>query len=296
MITLATIYPFLSKDISLVYSNFPNVTPFWKDVYTVYKSERNYEIIYEASTLDAAQYTPEGQIPDLSTMQPIWPTQFNHRIYRVLFAMSRPAFDDNLYKEYFPREVENQRNSISLCNNVNGALPFNEAFTPSAVLSDGVPWASLVHPTSKGVFANTFPNPVGANESMFAAAWALMRYFPNWAGQVLERWFETVVIPPSLEVQIFRALGSPGDPTTSNRAINPINGMRMIPKINSNPFLVSPTSVFLLTNQNNGLVWYNRDPFETSVEPNMQTETATFVARIRNSQGIADPRCGVCVQ
>lgn len=296
MITTSVISAFMLRDLAQVYSNMSNIPEIYADVYEIRKSDKNFEIIYEAMTLNTAQEVTEGGTATLSTYGQLYPTQFNHRVYMCGTQISRIAYDDNIYKDEFPRKAENQRNSIDLINNINGARPFNEAFNPTTLLADGQPFASINHPTVAGTYANTFPQATGLNESSLEAAWSLIRYIPNYQNQFLSRWVEAALIPPTLEMSALRAIGSPDDPQTAARAINPVHHSRMVPNVISNVFLTSPDNWFLLTNQRPGAVWFNRDPFEAFTQADNYNQSATLLARIRNSQGIVDPRFAFCVR
>jgi len=291
MITSQIIAPFTLKDLSEVYSNFSTIPELYKPLYETRQSQRPYEIVYEAATLPNGAPKPEGAPTTSQNFGPVFRTQFNHKVYTSRFDMTREAWDDNLYQEDYPQKNKNLRESLEQVNNINGMVPFNQGFNIAFRLADTEPLYSTAHPTSTGTFANTFPSPVGFNEATLTAAYSIIRYWVNYSNQPLNRIPEYMLIPPTLEMSVRRVLQSPDDPSTANRAINPIYSANLVPGgFFSNPYLVNPDYWGLMTDQKPGAIWYIRDNFEMTWQGDNTVDTVTFVGRVRYSNGIVDPR------
>lgn len=162
---------------------------------------------------------------------------------------------------------------------------FNNGFTTN--WTDGVPLFSGSHPLADGTTASNLASGAFSLANLEAAV-LLLETTPDDMGRPMGLTAQAVVYPPALRFAVQRALWSPDDPTTANRAINPIErrGLQLIEW----PYLTSNTAWFVIANRR-WLFWFDREPLTSAiVEDKKDNYISYHNARMSCSCGAGDWR------
>jgi hypothetical protein len=256
-----------------------------------FKSDKNFEIRAEMRGLGPATFTPEGTPIQFQDMGQQSVTTFYHRKYGVGFTITQEAIDDNLYHDQWPRQTKALKSALDEAQETQAASIFNNAFNPAYPLADGQPVCSYTHPINGGFVSNNLgiqqPNE-GALENMLI----LIRKFKTASGIKFDAGTDKVAIPTELEFQMERLLQTPGRTGTANNDINAIHTMRSLPGgYVVNRYFTNPGSFFILTNQKDYLVHYERMPTKSDLYTDNSTTNVNIVAYRRFSYGVDNFRC-----
>ncbi|MCA6108106.1 hypothetical protein [Bradyrhizobium cenepequi] len=216
-----------------------------------------------------------------------------HLELAVLFAITRKAIDDNLYKAEFGPAVMGLNEAFDRTNEAFAADVFNSAtvFNP-AIGGDGQPLLSAAHPVDGGSFSNLATPAASLNEtSLLNGQVAINANFRDNANQRMNAKARRLIIPPQLEPTAIRLLKTELRPGTANNDVNAILSTQGgIPDgyLVWN-YLTSQFAWFLQTNQD-GLVYMNRVPYETDMMVEFSTDNLLVKGYQRNSYSYNEPR------
>ena len=217
-----------------------------------------------------------------------------HNELAVLFAITRKAIDDNLYKTEFGPAVMGLNEAFDRTNEAFAADVFNNAATyTSAISGDGVAFASTAHPVDGGTFSNLASPAADLNEtSLLNAQVAINANFRDNANQRMNAKPKRLIVPPQLEPVAIRLLKTELRPGTAMNDVNAILSTQGgIPDgYTVWNYLTSQFAWFLQTNQD-GLVYMNRIPYETDMSVEFSTDNLLVKGYQRNSYNYNEPRC-----
>lgn len=191
------------------------------------------------------------------------------------YAITRKAIDDNLYKGEFGPSNDGLMESFKETEEIYAANVFNTGTTYNqAVGGDGVALFSTAHPIDGTTIGNTPSTAVDLNESSLLNAAISVR--TNWkdnAGLKIHARAKKLVVPTNLEPIAIRLFRSELRPGTANNDVNAVQGMNESFKEGFMvwDYLTSSYAWFLLTNHD-GLVWFNRKPFEMDMSVEFTTD------------------------
>jgi hypothetical protein len=216
-----------------------------------------------------------------------------HNELAVLFAITRKAIDDNLYKTEFGPAVMGLNEAFDRTNEAFAADVLNSAATYNAAIGgDGVAFASTAHPVDGGTFSNLASPAASLNEtSLLNAQVAINANFRDNANQRMNAKPRQLIIPPQLEPVAIRLLKTELRPGTAQNDVNAILSTQGgIPDgYHVWNYLTSQFAWFLQTNQD-GLVYMNRTPYETDMSVEFSTDNLLVKGYQRNSYSYNEPR------
>jgi len=222
---------------------------------------------------------------------------YNAETYEVGlgYAITRKAIRDNLYKSEFKPTALGLAHSFKefweyQCFNI-----FNNSQTYDATIGgDGVALFSTSHPVDQSTAANTFSVQLDLNESSLLQACINIR--SNWVderglkikGRPRE---DGLMVPVSLIPVAERLTKSELRPGTANNDVNAIRGMEGgVRSYMASDYLTSNYAWFVLT-QNDGLLFMERDPFETDMWVDNMTDNLLVKGYQRATPTYNDWRC-----
>lgn len=191
------------------------------------------------------------------------------------YAITRKAIDDNLYKSEFGPSNDGLMESFKETEEIYAANVFNSGSTfNSAVVGDGVALFSTAHPTDVGNIANTPSPDVDLNETTLLNALITIR--STWrdnAGLKIHARGKKVLVPAALEPVALRLFRSELRPGTATNDVNAVLGMNESLKEGFMvwDYLTSSFAWFITTNHD-GLVFFNRKPFEMDMSVEFTTD------------------------
>ena len=191
------------------------------------------------------------------------------------YAITRKAIDDNLYKGEFGPSNDGLMESFKETEEIYAANVFNTGTTYNAATGgDGVALFSTAHPIDGATIGNQPSPDVDLNESsLLNAAISIRSTWKDNAGLKIHARGRKLIVPSQLEPIALRLFRSELRPGTANNDVNAIQGMNESFKEGFMvwDYLTSSYAWFLLTNHD-GLIWFNRKPFEMDMSVEFTTD------------------------
>jgi hypothetical protein len=191
------------------------------------------------------------------------------------YAITRKAIDDNLYKSEFGPSNDGLMESFKETEEIYAANVFNTGSTYNPnVGGDGVALFDTAHPIDGNTIGNQPSPEVDLNEtSLLNACTTIRGTWLNEAGLKIHARGRKLIVPYQLEpvaVRLFRSELRPGTAANDTNAILHMNeslkdGFMVW------DYLTSAYAWFVLTNHE-GLVFFNRKPFETDMSVEFTTD------------------------
>ncbi len=273
------------------YDQIPNR---WSKLYDKGTSNMNVERTVALKFLGYAQVKTEGgQTAADNNAGEMFVYNQEHVGIGLMYAITRYAIDDNLYKTQFrPSNLGLQR-SFAQTKEVYGANIFNQGTTfNSSVGGDGQPLYSTAHPIVGGTIANRPSVDVDLNESsLLNAMITIQQTWKDNRGLRISGMAEMLAIPPTLQPVAIRLLQTELRPGTANNDVNAIPGTAGgLPKgFVVNEYFTSNYAWFLKTNIP-GLLFLQRTPYETDMQVDFTTDNLLVKAFERYSFSYNDWR------
>lgn len=166
--------------------------------------------------------------------------------------------------------------------NIEGAQIINNGYNPNFPVSDGQPLFSTTHPVQGNVVPNTFALPTQLNETSLQDALISIQKFLNAAGLRIALNATKLIVPPELQFTANVLLESKYRTSTANNDISAIYNLSSVPMgYRTNQFLTNPQQWTLMSDESNGMKYYERDPLTIDMFTDTTTRNlnVTFVER-----------------
>lgn len=264
---------------------------FYEQMFDVFQSKKSYE---EDVELTGFGYAPvKDQLSGVSyedTNQ--GPTsRYTHVVYGKGYVISKEAIDDNLYDSLSRSFVRGLALSMVSTKETVAANVYNRAFNASYAGGDGVQLISTAHPTEDGTQANRLAVDADFSEAALEDMLVLISNMKNSKGLFFSARANKIVIPPALEFEVQRVLGSVLQSGTANNDINAHKSLGMLPGGHvATPYLTNSKSWYIRTNVPDGLKLFMRTPVAFTSDNDFDTENAKAKAVERYVPGWTNHR------
>jgi hypothetical protein len=267
-------------------------------LFEVYNSGRAFEEEVFISDLGGAPVKGEGSAVTYDDIQETWTARYQHETVAIGFAVTKEAFDDDLYDNIARAKAEGLGRAMADTKQVKAAAIFNRGFNASYTGGDGDPLFSNTHPTISGTdFDNLFA--VDLSESAIEDVIIAVSKFKTDRGLYMSATAESLHIPPDLMFVAEKILKSQnstglGILANSNKTTNDINAVRsmgIIPKgYHVNRRFTDTDAWFVKTSVPNGTKMFVREKLSGSNDTDFNTDNMLFKFRERYAFGWTDPR------
>jgi hypothetical protein len=293
-INLASIYNQLTPGLMAVTGKYKEVPLEFDSVFVKKSSILNMERSSQARFLGIGQLKADGGSTVFENMAGDRYTYNMQPINAGLgYVMTRNTLADGLYKDVFTPSNLGLQNSMRNFWNTQAAYLFNAATTYNPLVGgDGVALLSTSHPVDTGTWANTSSTPQSLSEaSLTAAIKAIPKTFVDQAGLFIDVMSEDLIIPWNLRDVALRLIKTELRPGTANNDINVIPVLHGgIKNIVTSRFLTSDYAWFLSTSVK-GFIHLEREPFETDMFVDFDTDNLKVKCFERAGFFYNDPRC-----
>lgn len=217
-----------------------------------------------------------------------------HIAFGLGYSFTREALADNLYKTSFHPANLGLARSFRQMKEIVGASVLNTGnMLNPQIGGDNLPLFSTSHPAGGYTVPNTPNVQVGLNENSLMMATNMVRRFRDYAGLLAGFQGRKLVVPVELRHVAKRLTETEARPGTANRDVWSIkenddlrDGYVVL------DFLTSPYAWFVLSDAG-GLIYLEREPFETSMQTDFTTDNLMVKAYERYYMGVDDWRLGV---
>lgn len=293
-VSLANIRDLLQPGLYAITGEYTQLPRVWSQVYKTRKSNMALERLASMRYLAIAGIKSEGgptPVDNASGERYIYNQE--HDEIGLMFAITRKAIDDNLYKTEFGPNAMGLRNANLRFEEVRGADVINTATTYNAnVQGDGKALAATDHPVDGGTYSNLASPAVSLNEtSLLNAQIAVNANFRDNANQRMNAKPRRLLIPPALQPTAIRLLETTLRPGTAMNDVNAILSTQGgVPDGHLVwNYLTSDFGWQLLTDQD-GLIHFDRIPYESDMSIEFTTDNLLVKSYMRDSFGYNDAR------
>lgn len=271
---------------------YNDYTPVYDKIFTVKRSRKAFEEVIGSTGFGLAVAKPEGDSIIYDAARQGFITRFQHVVYALGFIITREMMDDDQYDTVGKMRAQNLARSMRQTREIVAANILNRAFSSSFPYSNaGYQLIGTAQPNyAGGTFSNTLATPSDLSEAALEQAVIDISYFTDDRGLRIGVKPGKLVIPNTLQFEANRILKSQGRVGTDNNDINALRQMGMFTDIVASPYLTDLDAWFIITDVENGLTLFERDPDSFEMDNDFDTENAKFKARSRFSVGVADPR------
>lgn len=289
-INLAKIANALRPGVREWYGMQPTYNAEYKQIYNTFSSKMAYETDVEYKPTGLAQIRPEGQPTFVSDISQRTVTTYTHKTIGLQVVFTRQALINNLYKSQFPHTMQELRDSINTTEETLAVNPLNAGFT-TYTISDGQTFFSTAHPIDGGTVANRPAVGTDLTEGTLEAAIIAISKFKDPAGNLRQYKPKRLIVPTELDYTATRLLQSQYRAETNTNAINAIYHSSSIPEGHKvNHYLTSASAWFILTDATAGMKHFVREPFETDVYADFDTQNIKMSAIKTLSFGVSNWR------
>ena len=282
------LWPGLSEIWGMAYDEY---MPEWKEVFEMWRSDKNYEEDVSMTGMGLAPVKAEGSALQYDTMKQAYVTRYVNVAYSIGYIITREEIADNLYAQFGAQRAKNVAFSMHQTKENVGANIFNRAFNASYTGGDGVSLVNAAHPTEGGTLSNTLAVAADLSEASLENALIDIADFRDNRNNRINVKGRCLLVPTDLQFEATRILKNPERPATTNRDINAMYAMGMLPDgIKVNHFLTNPKAWFVVTNCPSGLKYYEREAPRFEADNDFSTKNALFSGYERYSFGWSDWR------
>ena len=261
---------------------------FMKLGYENLTSTKYQETIAADDMMGYAEIKPEGVAGNFTDAQERLLRTTTNIMLWAAFQISEQAMEDgkgiNLINRYAPQTVD----MISRSKELIGVNIFNNGYTQTCW--DNTAIFNDAHPlTLGGTQANILSTPAVLSKTAVQDLITIIDTSKNISGIYSALDPRRLIIHPSNKWVAEEITKSYFDPESGNNAVNPIMTMGVIPEgFVTNRYLTNEDNWFLLTNANDGLVYYERTGIKTKSEDKFDELVQKHAAYQRCSFDIAN--------
>jgi len=286
--------PGLNKVLGMSYKA---VTEEHLPMYQIETSNRAFEEMVMMSGLGAAPTKGEGAAIQYDDMQETYTATFRHETTALGFAITKEAFDDNLYDTFSKARAQALGRSMAHTKQVKAAALFNNGFSTSYPIGDGAAFFSAAHPTSSGNQNNTASTDF--SESTLESALIAISQFKDDRGILIGAKAQKLIVPADLSFTVPKVLHTSQTTTTATNSggitnlndINAVNYLSAVPGGYAvNRYLTDADAWFIRTDVPNGAIMFVRQKLESDAEGDFDTGNMRYKATERFSFGVGDWR------
>lgn len=262
-------------------------------IFEILKSDRNYEEDVGMGGMGLAPIKSEGSAVSYFDMEQTFIKRYIHTVYSLGFIISQEAIEDNLYAEVARARSQMLGKSMRETIEVVCASVLNNAFSGSFLGADGKALCATDHPRFRdgGTYANKPTTDLDLSELALEQAVIDIAKLRNDAGLLISAMPEMLIVPPDLQFEAKRILGSELQSGSANNDLNAIRSMNVIPGgMMVYHYLTDADAWFIKTNTMNGLKKYERRALSINDDTDFDTSNVKFKADVRFSTGWTDAR------
>lgn len=264
----------------------------WTDLFDVESSDMHYEEMVQTTGFGLATVKPQAGSVSYDTDVQGFTTRVVHVTYGLGYIVTMEELQDNRYIALSKGRASRNAFSMRVTKETIAGNFFNNAFSSSQLMGDGVALLSASHPNTSG---GTFSNITTADLSELAIEdmCILIMGTLNDRGLRINLMPKTLLVPRQLWFEANRILYSVLQNDTANNALNVLKSTNAIPGgVKVNHYFTDTDAWFVKTNiPEAGLVHFNRMGITFEQDNDFNTKNAMAHSIERYSFAAGDPRC-----
>lgn len=263
----------------------------YSQIFDMQTSKQAYEEDVEITGFGLAQTKAEGSATTYDSHSQGFTKRYTHVAYSLGYIVTREELDDNLYKGRSFKRGKSLAFSFRTTKEIVASNILNRAFNASYTGGDGVELLSTAHPSLAGNWSNELAVPADLSEASLEDMLTQIMQSTNSRGLQIALRGDCLIVPPALAFTAERIMKSSMQNDTANNAVNAIKSMGLLRGgVKVNHYLIDTDAWFVKTDAPDGLLGFQRTPFEFTQDNDFDTENAKAKGYERYTFGWTDPR------
>ena len=291
--TSTQIRDLLLPGLNTVFGDYADAPDEWTEIFARNSSKLAYERDVEMRMLPLASLRTEGGATNYADMAEHAVYVYRHVQPAIGFVITRNAIRDNQYKSQFNPGVKALRRSMKQTKETYGAAVLNNAQDTTGTYygGDGVSLLSTAHPIYNGTYANTPVVQAQLSETSLNDGYVSVGNFRDAAGLRTPMHMHKLVIGLPNAWVADRLLNTALRVGTADNDTNAVRSVSALPKgYVVNRYLTNTNAWYALTDCDNGLKYFQRDPLETDIFVDFDTDNLKVKATERWAFGWSNAR------
>lgn len=264
----------------------------WKKIFEIKKADQAVEYELEMRAVSLGGLKAEGARAPIATAGEGFKTAYKINLYANSIYYTLESIQDNLYKSQWGPTSMGFAEAQDVLRNIVVFSLLNYARSTASTGSDGLPLLNTAHPTASKTFSNTPATPTTLSMSLLRQYQTGIQLFPNYSDYPIECNPKLLITSVQNAQNAQQLLFSPEDPTTANRANNPMfSGGYFSDGILTSPYILDPNASFAQSTAAYGFTFYRRQEFLIQELPQSDALTFGFVGFERFARLYSTPRC-----
>lgn len=261
----------------------------YAEIFDMQTSRMKYEEDVEIAGFPFAAIKDEAASISYASHSQGFTKRYTHVAYGLGYMLTREERDDNLYKQAFNRGEMLAFSFMSTKETV-AANVLNRAFNSSFVGGDGKELLATDHPLKGGgTMSNELAVAADLSEASLEDLMIQIMEATNSLGHKIAVRPEKVIVAPANVFNADRIINSTLQSGTANNDKNAVRG-RIPGGVVVNHYLTDDDAWFIKTNLPNGMMGFQRTPFEFDMDNDFDTKNLKFSGYERYVFGWTDPR------
>lgn len=282
------LWPGVRKFVMGEYSEHPTE---YNQVFDMQSSKMAYEEDVETTGFGLAQIKSEGAAVSYDSHSQGFTKRYTHVAYALGYIVTREELDDNLYKSRSFKRGKALAFSFRTTKEIVAANVLNRAFSASYLGGDGKELIATDHPSLAGNWSNELSVAADLSEAALEDMLTQIAEAKNSRGLQIALRGDKLIVAPANAFNAERILKSSLQNDTSDNAVNAIRSMGLLRGgCVVNHYLTDSDAWFVKTDAPDGLLGFQRTPFEFTQDNDFDTENAKAKGYERYAFGWTDPR------
>lgn len=263
----------------------------YSQIFDMKTSKMAYEEDVEVTGFGLPQVKAEGSATVYDSHTQGFTKRYTHVARSLGYIVTREELDDNLYKSRSFKRGKMLAFSFRTAKEIIAANVLNRGFTPAYAGGDGKELFATDHPTLSGNQSNELAVAADLSEAALEDLLIQIMEAKNARGLQIAIKGDCLIVPPALAFTAERIIKSSLQNDSANNAVNAIRSMGLLPGgVKVNHYLTDDAAWFIKTNCPDGLMGFNRTPFEFTQDNDFDTDNAKAKGYERYSFGWTDWR------
>jgi hypothetical protein len=264
----------------------------WKKIFEIKKADQAVEYELEMQSAGLGSLKAEGARSSITSAGEGLKTAYKINTYSNVIYLTLESIQDNLYKKEWGPQSMGFAEAQDVLRNIVVYSLFNFATSTPSFGADGRPLLSTNHQNAFTTYSNTFTTPAQLSLSSLNQLTQQIQLFTNYAGYPTEANAKRLITSVQNSQTAQYLLFSPQDPTTANRAINPMfHGGYFSDGLITTSYLTDPNCYFAQSSLSHGFTFYERMPFTVQELPQSDALTYGFIGFERFARSYSTARC-----
>ena len=272
--------------------NYNQYSPQYTEIFNTERSMKAFEEHTNMNGFGHAKVMNQGENVEYDDADQTFTKQYVHVTYGLGFILTRNAMDDGQYLPLAQQYSKKLAQSMHQTKETIAANVLNRGFNSSYTGVDGIELFASNHVLTKGgTYRNELAVAADFSEASLEQACIDIQAFKDDASLTMAAKPQKLILPPALQFEARRVLGSALQNDTANNALNALKDQGVLQQgVCINQYLTDADAWFIKTDVMHGLTHMQRRDAAMSNDLDFDSENVKFKCTERYDFGWTDAR------